>query len=367
MTGESGKHGGSPDRTPGARASGGALIAGREHHRLRLDRFLHAARPDLSRGEIERLMRTGAVLVNGEPRDRSHFVKAGDRIEIGAAPARASGIDDGPAQAGEPVEIARTSGLFAAGKPPGMPTNPVGGVPSLLEWTKAHIAAGGRVSEGGERAGEDGGRAGEDGGRASEGGDRASEGGVPAPGLIHRLDREASGLVLFSLSAPAHRRLRAAFARRAIEKRYLALVAGEPRPAEGTIALPLLRTRSGRVRADATGLPAETAYRVIEGVRTEARGGGRMSLLEVRPVTGRMHQIRVHLASRGHPIAGDALYGTPEANRGAPRLWLHAFSLTLPEKLAGFLETRPVLVCPLWSDLAAHGRALGLPGLERWG
>jgi len=320
---------GEADRGSGSGSTVDRRAVGREHHRLRLDRFLRAVRPDLSWGAIERLLRTGAVRVAGQVRDRGHFVKAGDEVEILEARPPAN-RESRPHAVGEPVALLVTSGLIAAGKPPGMPTNPVAGGPSLLDWVIGRPTGG-------------------------------------KPGVIHRLDREASGLVLFSASAGAHRRMRTAFGRRAIGKRYLALVAGELRPAGGTIDLPLLRTRSGRVRPDSAGLPALTAYRTVEVVASPDGTHRRASLLEVRPATGRMHQIRAHLAARGHPVAGDALYGTPGGNLGAPRLWLHAHALELPEALAAFLEAPLVLTCALWSDLAAHGSALGLPALERWG
>ena len=322
---------------PGSRSSPGRYLVGERHHRLRLDRYLQDIRPDLSRGAIEELLRTGAVVVRGYARDRRYYVKRGDWIEI-------LDVQQPPAHL-EPVLVLRTAQLLVAGKPPGMATNPVGPKgTSLLDWVTLHLAAGASAA------------------RAESGPDErppAAQKTAPSAGVVHRLDRDASGVVCFSLSPEAHRRLLEAFRRRRIGKRYLALVAGTVRPREGTIDLPLARSTSGRVRPDPGGAPAQTSYRVL-------RSGAGVTLLEVRPRSGRMHQIRVHLSAAGHAILGDPLYGNPRHAPLASRLWLHAFALKFPPRLAEGLQAPDTLTCPLWPDLAAHGRQLGLPGLEEW-
>ncbi|MCC7142754.1 MAG: RNA pseudouridine synthase [Candidatus Eisenbacteria bacterium] len=140
------------------------------------------------------------------------------------------------------------------------------------------------------------------------------------PGVVHRLDRDTSGLLLFSLSPHGHRFLVEGFRTRTIRKSYLGWVHGQPRPRRGSIELPLRRNPSGRMVVDPRGAPALTRYESLRRV-------GDFHLLRVEPSTGRMHQIRVHLANRGTPLVGDRLYGVHDR---APRLFLHAASLRLP-------------------------------------
>lgn len=140
--------------------------------------------------------------------------------------------------------------------------------------------------------------------------------------VVHRLDREASGVVVFAKTAAEHRRLCGLFERRGVEKVYWALVRGRLE-GEGEVALPLKAFGSGRIGTSEGGLSSLTRYRSLE-VFSDA------ALLEVRPLTGRRHQIRVHLHSLGFPILGDPLYGRPLPVPGAPRLMLHALELRFP-------------------------------------
>jgi tRNA pseudouridine32 synthase/23S rRNA pseudouridine746 synthase len=148
--------------------------------------------------------------------------------------------------------------------------------------------------------------------------------------IVHRLDLDASGVVVFAKSAAAHKRLCADFEHRRARKRYLALVEGEPKD-EGRIDAPLREFGSGRVGVGEGGKLSSTRYAV------RARGLG-CALLDAEPLTGRRHQLRVHLYSIGHPILGDRLYGKTRPVGAAPRLMLHALSLELPGL--------PVLECP---------------------
>lgn len=140
--------------------------------------------------------------------------------------------------------------------------------------------------------------------------------------VVHRIDRETSGLVLFAKDAAAHRALCAAFESRAVRKTYLAAVAGTP-PDSGEVTLALRAFGSGRVAPASDGKPCATAYRVRERFPSGA-------LLEVEPRTGRRHQIRAHLNALGHPVLGDTLYGKDRPVGGAPRLMLHAWELCVP-------------------------------------
>jgi len=150
--------------------------------------------------------------------------------------------------------------------------------------------------------------------------------------VVHRLDMATSGLMLFARGAPAQRELSEAFASRRVGKRYLAVVQGRVDADEGTIALPLAADWPNRPRQKVDmlhGKPSLTHWRVL------ARDAAGRTRLELEPVTGRSHQLRVHLASLGHAIVGDALYATPEVAAQAPRLLLHASHLEFDHPVDG--------------------------------
>ena len=142
--------------------------------------------------------------------------------------------------------------------------------------------------------------------------------------LVHRLDRETSGLIVFAKTAASHRLLSQQFEERGVTKRYLALVEGHLAGGIGSIAEPLREFGSGRVGVDPAGKEATTMWALRERLPDA-------DLLEVTPTTGRRHQIRAHLYSIGHPVLGDTRYGTNRPVGGAPRLMLHASELTLPD------------------------------------
>lgn len=154
-------------------------------------------------------------------------------------------------------------------------------------------------------------------------------------GLLHRLDRETSGLLIVARRARAYDALRAAFESREVRKFYWALTAGRPNAPEGVIRRAILE-HAARVdgktnklaRVAATGKPAVTGYRVLEASVSA-------SLVECRPVTGRLHQVRVHLASIGCPILGDEVYGSHESKRAGCRLALHAHRIVFRHPTSG--------------------------------
>jgi 23S rRNA pseudouridine1911/1915/1917 synthase len=178
-------------------------------------------------------------------------------------------------------------------------------------------------------------------------------------GLLHRLDRDTSGLVLVALRLRAWEHLFEQFKARQVRKVYWAIVCGRPTPAQGVIQKPILEVAGARKRAvvHRDGQQAITAYRVLQAV-AEA------SLIEARPKTGRLHQIRVHLADRGHPVLGDDTYGGGQAGtprRGSslhvPRLCLHAAALSFVHPAGD----RRVTVASEWpDDLRGVLRKLGL-------
>lgn len=155
--------------------------------------------------------------------------------------------------------------------------------------------------------------------------------------VVHRLDKEVSGVVLFARTADAHRALSMAFEARRVEKAYLALAHGRIAGDVGAIDAPIAQFGSGRMGVDPRrGKPSRTEW-------TVQRRHAEATLVEARPITGRRHQIRVHFYSIGHPLVGDPRYGERAAQSRWPRLMLHALRLrvTMPSGVALALEAQP--------------------------
>jgi len=149
--------------------------------------------------------------------------------------------------------------------------------------------------------------------------------------VVHRLDMATSGLLVFARGKAAQRQLSDAFAQRQVGKTYVAVVAGQLAQDSGEIDLPLLTDWPNRPRQKVdfeTGKPSLTRYRVLSRSQHDTR-------VALEPITGRSHQLRVHLLALGHPIVGDALYAPPDVQARAPRLLLHAGSLTLVHPVSG--------------------------------
>lgn len=265
----------------------------------RLDAVL-ADRDEMdSRAEAQRLIDAGAVLVNGEPRAKRYRLAAGDAIEVSLGPPprtpgelRAEDLD-------VPIVFADEH-IVVVDKPAGMVTHPSKGHD---EGTLVHGLLGAGIA----------------------GGDDPDR-----PGIVHRLDRDTSGLMLVARTERAHRRLGRMMRDRDIERRYLALVHGEFPPAL-TIDRPIGRDPRRRTRqavVQVGGKEAITHFRTVERV-------GRLTLVEARLETGRTHQVRVHLEAAGHPVVGDPLYGQGRAAHGLERQFLHAYRLGLPHPETG--------------------------------
>ncbi len=172
--------------------------------------------------------------------------------------------------------------------------------------------------------------------------------GEAKPCLLHRLDKDTSGAILLAKTESARRHLVRQFEQRTIRKTYLALVAGALHPASGEIDAPLCRDPADRRRMhiDPQGAPARTAYQTLKTLEPG------FALVELRPITGRMHQLRVHLAARGAPIVGDTVYADPDRWKplAPPRQCLHAHALNFQHPTTG---KRLSVVSPMPKDLHA--------------
>ena len=242
----------------------------------RLDRALAAAVPTLSRERLKALISSGAVAgPAGVVRDPAVKAAAG-AYEV-SVPEPKPAHNEAQAIALEIVH--EDEHLLVVDKPAGMVVHPAAGNPdgTLVNALLHHCA--GRLS---------------------------GIGGVARPGIVHRIDKDTSGLLVVAKTDVAHEGLAAQFARHSIERRYLAVVAGVPAPAVGKVDAPLARSAANRKKmaivTGARGKRAVTHYRTLGPLRDAA-------LVECRLETGRTHQVRVHMASIGHPLIGDPVYG----------------------------------------------------------
>lgn len=242
----------------------------------RLDKFLAGQAEELSRTRIKNLMLEGQVLLNGEVCDSpSHKLKAGDAIEISVPEAR----DDTPVAEDIPLDIVyEDNALIVINKPVGLVVHAgAGHADGTLVNALLHHC-----------------------------GDTLSGiGGVKRPGIVHRLDKDTSGLMLVAKTDRAHKKLSAQLSDRTLHRRYKALVWGAPVPRKGTVDAPIGRHPSNRQKMGVihrNGRDARTQYLLTEE-------WGPVSMVECTLETGRTHQVRVHMAHIGHPLLGDPLYG----------------------------------------------------------
>jgi 23S rRNA pseudouridine1911/1915/1917 synthase len=251
----------------------------------RLDRFLAGRVPSLSRTRLKELILAGAVRLGARPaEDPGYRLKAGDRITLRVPPAA-------PAKpAAEPIPLRvvhEDADVIVIDKPAGLVVHPAAGnrTGTLVNALIAHC------------------------------GDSLSGiGGEKRPGIVHRLDKDTSGLLVVAKTDRAHRALAAQFADHGrssdLERAYLALVWGVPKPPQGAIDAPIGRDPRSRVRmAVRTGGRRAVTHYAVSATYNGADGKPIASLVECRLETGRTHQIRVHMAHLGHPLLGDAVYG----------------------------------------------------------
>lgn len=281
---------------------------------LRLDRWFKRRFPGLQHGKLEKLLRTGQIRVDGKRAKANLRLAPGQTVRV---PPGVEEMGDGEARPRPPVReadarfvqslvIHKDEDVIAINKPPGLAVQGGTGTPRHLDAML----------------------------------DALRFGAEERPRLVHRLDRDTSGVLLLGRSARAASDLAAAFRDKSARKIYWALVAGAPKPAQGKIDLPLAKVAGPggeRVAEDEDGKRAITLYTTVE------RALNRAAWLALMPLTGRTHQLRVHCAhGLGTPIVGDVKYGGEgallRAEGVAPKLHLHARAITLPHPKGGMLS-----------------------------
>jgi 23S rRNA pseudouridine1911/1915/1917 synthase len=291
----------------------------------RLDQFLAARLESISRARVQEMIAEGLVLVNDSPAKASLKLSGGQRIsvlgEAERAPLKAIAEEI-------PLDIVyEDDDLAVINKPAGMmvhagagPTDDARNRGTLVNALLHHL------------------------------GNLSGVGGALRPGIVHRLDKETSGLIVVAKNDDAHRKLSAQFAAREVKKKYVALVHGWVKKDSETLAQSISRDRVRRTRMTTRlegGRAAVTHYRAVRRLDTKF---GKFTLLDVKIDTGRTHQIRVHVAAMGHPVVGDTMYGAPAQARGKSavivlkRNFLHAAELE-------FRHPRTGVVIALKSEL----------------
>jgi len=269
----------------------------------RLDSLLHERLPEFSRSRLQSWIKDDRVLVDDAPSKASQILRGGESISV--EPANLAPLK---AEAEElPLKILHEDAdVVVVDKVAGMVVHAGAGHDkgTLVNALLHHF------------------------------GSLSSLSGDMRPGIVHRIDRETSGILVVARTDQAHQSLATQFHDRRVDKTYLAMVHGRMKQKEGRVLTPIARDPVRRTRMTAklgTGRSAVTHYRVLEEL-------GKFSFLEVKIATGRTHQIRVHLSSIGHPVMGDRLYGAPGRVPGLPefsRFYLHAHKLAFDSPSTG--------------------------------
>jgi 23S rRNA pseudouridine1911/1915/1917 synthase len=314
----------------------------------RLDLFLTRCLANLkksqefSRSEIKKLIAEGQITLNGKPARASARVKSNDLVVVKTLPPKS------PALVAEPIALSviyQDDDCIVINKAPGMVVHPAAGTNTgtLVNAILYHCP------------------------------DLQGIGGESRPGIVHRLDKDTSGVMIIAKNAAAFHQLARQFKERQVKKEYLALVLGKPKDPHGIIDRPIGRHRSDRKRMSSLHALAKKREAITEWVveksfrrKDEAPGASWVSLLRLMPKTGRTHQIRVHLADMGLPLVGDKVYGrkrpNPTAKSGGvsgldafPRQALHAERLSLVHPRTGDLME---FYAPLAQDIQSLLQAL---------
>ncbi|ODU25062.1 RluA family pseudouridine synthase [Sphingopyxis sp. SCN 67-31] len=313
--------------------SGDSAIVAEEDDGIRLDRWFKRHRPGTPHALIARWARSGELTIDGRKADVSDRIEAGQTIAMPVPPAAPSGPRPRKEKALSPADVAlaeamvihRDKSALVLDKPPGLATQ--GGTK-----TDSHV----------------------DGLLGALQGDAAVR-----PKLVHRLDKDTSGALLVARTPRAAAWFAKAFSNRSARKTYWAIVVGVPDIAQGEIDLPLAKQPGSggeKMHVDEKGLPSKSRYRVIE------RAGNSAAWVELQPLTGRTHQLRVHMAAIGHPIVGDGKYGGKGAfltGTISRKLHLHSRRLRIDHPDGGAID----ISAPLPPHFAESLEALGFDPL----
>jgi 23S rRNA pseudouridine955/2504/2580 synthase len=286
---------------------------------IRLDRWFRRHFPGLPQSAIQKLCRGGQVRVDGHRADAATRLAPGQAVRVPplplaspAVPKPVADIDPAAAKDLQGLVLYRDEHLIALNKPHGLP---VQGGPGITRHLDAWL-------------------------------DALRFGSEHRPRLVHRLDRDTSGVLVLARTPGTAAKLAAAFRGRTVEKTYWAVTARRPMPPEGRIDLPLRRIAgAGGQRTAPAERDDKDAARAITDYRTLDHAGQKLAWLELRPLTGRTHQLRVHCVAIGAPILGDVTYARPDQNNAfsataaglSEALHLHARALRLPHPAGGML------------------------------
>lgn len=294
----------------------------------RLDHFLTTALVPLTRSAIQKRIKQGEILLNGAPTPVHHFLKVGDVITWKApTPPKTSALPTPFPTQLVPTIVAETKDWIVLNKPVGLMVHPssTSTEPTLVEWLVEHDPAITRVGEDPSR-----------------------------PGIVHRLDKDVSGLIVIAKTQAMFDFLKEAFAQRRVRKHYLALVHGEMSKDQDDIKLKIARSsKGGRMAARPVGEEGKAAWTHYH-VKERFVGA---TLVDVEILSGRTHQIRAHFHGIGHPLIGDPLYKRRETDRrfSAPRLMLQSVLLSFPD-LEGQTQTFELPADPIFNTVLEEFR-----------
>lgn len=302
---------------------------------MRLDRFLRREIPGLTQAMLQKLLRTGKIRLNGNRADANTRLEEGNILSIPeiSPPAEAPKsrhtvkMDEARIKDLERMVIYRDKSVIILNKPAGLPVQGGSGI-------AVHV----------------------------DGMLDALQDDLPErPKLVHRLDRDTSGVLVIARSSRAAKKLSASFRGRDVEKTYWALLAGLPDKLEGRIDLPLKRIDLGATsRAEPASRKDEDAQKAVTDYRILDKAGKKFCLAELSPHTGRMHQLRAHCLALGTPILGDEVYGGIYSEHFAEQLHLHARRLSFPHPEGGQLTVE----APLPKHMLNGLQYLGFPAPE---